>query len=85
MDIQSKITSFKADFYDGNEVEEEIEYVGDYFINEHITLKKLSFGDKEHWEESIIPEFYQDVYGLKVGYGATAGGLFESVPFKLFN
>ena len=74
-----------ASFYDGNEEEVDVEYIGKFRLNRGMILRVPTRRIELSWSESVIPLDYLPLYGLKFGELESAGGLFECAPFRRYD
>jgi len=83
--IQQHIDRFLAVFNDGSPVEEEIEYLGTYRVSGSLVTQRLDQRLQQAWSASVVPDFYQPLYDMKVGEPARAGGIFSAAPFAEYD
>ena len=81
----ARIDELLAAFYNGNEEEIDVEYIGKYRINGRMVLGVPTPDIETSWAQSVVPDVYLPLYGLKFSQPAEAGGLFESAPFDLYD
>ncbi|QDU37665.1 hypothetical protein Mal4_19810 [Maioricimonas rarisocia] len=72
-------------FYNGEEEEIDVEYIGRYRLNGRMVLRVPSPDIEASWAESVVPVEYLPLYGLKCGEPQLAGGLFEAAPFPRYD
>ena len=74
-----------ARFYNGDEREIDVEYIGKYRWNGRMVLRVPTSSVKSLWTQSVVPIEYLPLYGLKFSEPELAGGLFESAPFHRYD